>query len=30
MVRDTTNRDAGTINVTAAAWRSFLAGIKHS
>lgn len=29
-VRDTTNRDGGTLNFAAAAWRSFLAGIKHS
>jgi hypothetical protein len=28
-VRDTTNRDAGTLNFPAAAWRSFLTGIKH-
>lgn len=30
LVRDTTNRDGGTLAFTADAWRAFMTGIKHS
>jgi hypothetical protein len=29
LVRDTTNRDGGTLTFTASAWRTFMAGIRH-
>jgi hypothetical protein len=29
VVRDTTNRDGGTLTFTAAAWRTFAAQLKH-
>jgi hypothetical protein len=29
-VRDTTDRDGGTLNVSPDAWSTFLAGLKHS
>jgi hypothetical protein len=30
MVRDTTNRDGGTLSFTADAWRMFMTGIRQS
>jgi hypothetical protein len=30
MVRDTTDRDGGTLSFTANAWRAFMANVKHS
>lgn len=30
LVRDTTNRDGGTLTFAATAWRAFAAGLKHS
>jgi hypothetical protein len=30
LVRDTTDRDGGTLSFTADAWRAFMANVKHS
>ena len=30
LVRDTTDRDGGTLSFTANAWRAFTANVKHS
>jgi hypothetical protein len=30
LVRDTTDRDGGTLSFTASAWRAFMANVKHS
>ena len=30
LVRDTTDRDGGTLSFTANAWRAFMANVKHS
>jgi hypothetical protein len=30
LVRDTTNRDGGTLSIPAGAWRAFAATLKHS
>lgn len=30
LIRDTTNRDGGTLSVPTDAWSTFLAGLKHS
>ena len=30
LVRDTTDRDGGTLSFTASAWRAFTANVKHS
>ena len=30
MVRDTTDRDGGTLSFTANGWRAFMANVKHS